>query len=50
MHWLAQRRRHPDVLRQHSYLLQDGSVARHAFRVASGLDSMVLGEARSSAR
>ncbi|WP_312587265.1 glutamyl-tRNA reductase [Comamonas terrigena] len=33
-----------DVLRQHSYLLESGSVARHAFRVASGLDSMVLGE------
>lgn len=37
---------HPELLRQHSYLLQDGSVARHAFRVASGLDSMVLGEAQ----
>ena len=36
----------PELLRQHSYLLQDGSVARHAFRVASGLDSMVLGEAQ----
>ncbi len=36
----------PDVLRSHSYLLEDGSVARHAFRVASGLDSMVLGEAQ----
>lgn len=33
-----------DVLRSHSYLLEEGSVARHAFRVASGLDSMVLGE------
>jgi glutamyl-tRNA reductase len=36
----------PELLRQHSYLLQGGSVARHAFRVASGLDSMVLGEAQ----
>ncbi|MCZ4312425.1 glutamyl-tRNA reductase [Comamonadaceae bacterium G21597-S1] len=32
------------VLRSHSYLLENGPVARHAFRVASGLDSMVLGE------
>ncbi len=31
-------------LRSHSYALQDMSAARHAFRVASGLDSMVLGE------
>jgi glutamyl-tRNA reductase len=36
----------PSVLRSHSYTLQDGMVARHAFRVASGLDSMVLGEAQ----
>ena len=35
-----------DMLRSHSYLLEDGSAARHAFRVASGLDSMVLGEAQ----
>jgi len=33
-----------DVLRAHSYTLTDGMAARHAFRVASGLDSMVLGE------
>jgi glutamyl-tRNA reductase len=32
------------VLRQHTYTLQDAHAARHAFRVASGLDSMVLGE------
>ena len=32
------------TLRQHTYVLQDGAAARHAFRVASGLDSMVLGE------
>ena len=31
-------------LRAHTYRLEDGQVARHAFRVASGLDSMVLGE------
>lgn len=36
----------PGVLRSHAYMLQDGNVARHAFRVASGLDSMVLGEAQ----
>ena len=35
---------HTDVLRSHSYVLQNGPAARHAFRVASGLDSMVLGE------
>ena len=34
----------PTLLRSHSYQLRDGLVARHAFRVASGLDSMVLGE------
>ena len=34
----------PALLRAHAYTLQDGPVARHAFRVASGLDSMVLGE------
>ena len=33
-------------LRAHTYLLEEGHVARHAFRVASGLDSMVLGEAQ----
>ncbi|HEX2544550.1 MAG TPA: glutamyl-tRNA reductase, partial [Ramlibacter sp.] len=36
----------PGLLRNHSYLLQDAGAARHAFRVASGLDSMVLGEAQ----
>ncbi len=35
-----------DVLRSHTYTLQGGLAARHAFRVASGLDSMVLGEAQ----
>ena len=33
-----------DVLRAHAYALHDGPAARHAFRVACGLDSMVLGE------
>jgi glutamyl-tRNA reductase len=32
------------TLREHAYVLEDGAAARHAFRVASGLDSMVLGE------
>jgi glutamyl-tRNA reductase len=43
--WLAQSRElHENELIAHSYrLVQDGTV-RHAFRVASGLDSMVLGE------
>lgn len=36
----------PGLLRAHAYALQDGQAARHAFRVASGLDSMVLGEAQ----
>jgi len=34
----------PELLRAHSYTMNDGLAARHAFRVASGLDSMVLGE------
>ena len=32
------------LLRSHSYTMENGFAARHAFRVASGLDSMVLGE------
>jgi glutamyl-tRNA reductase len=32
------------ALRGHTYVMQEGEAARHAFRVASGLDSMVLGE------
>ncbi len=34
----------PDLLRLHTYILQGDQAARHAFRVACGLDSMVLGE------
>ena len=33
-----------DMLRAHTYFLQGDQAARHVFRVASGLDSMVLGE------
>lgn len=43
--WVANSR-HVDltVLKNHIYLLQNTEAVRHAFRVASGLDSMVLGE------
>lgn len=33
-----------DQLRQHTYVAENRAAARHAFRVAAGLDSMVLGE------
>ena len=43
--WLASTGGVPAAaLRSHIYTLQDSQAARHAFRVASGLDSMVLGE------
>ena len=43
--WLAaQRAVDPDELDAHLYRLPDDQAVRHAFRVASGLDSMVLGE------
>ncbi len=43
--WLAQCGGVPThALRSHTYSLSDTLAARHAFRVASGLDSMVLGE------
>ncbi len=45
MDWLAEAgRTDRSRLRQHTYLLEDEAAARHAFRVASGLDSMVIGE------
>ncbi len=34
----------PNSLHDHIYTMIDNEAARHAFRVASGLDSMVLGE------
>ena len=43
--WLAQSGGVPmDALQGHTYELSENEAARHAFRVASGLDSMVLGE------
>jgi glutamyl-tRNA reductase len=43
--WLAQQGRvSAEHLRQHAYVMHGDDAARHAFRVASGLDSMVLGE------
>ena len=45
LQWLAQSGGvSPEVLQSHTYFLQQDQAARHAFRVASGLDSMVLGE------
>ena len=45
--WLAQSGGvAPNLLRSHAYTLHGDAAARHVFRVASGLDSMVLGEAQ----
>ena len=47
LHWLADTgKTHVDDLQSHIYRLDGGASARHAFRVASGLDSMVLGESQ----
>jgi glutamyl-tRNA reductase len=43
--WLAQRQGLAQgQLQSHLYVLPDGQAVRHAFRVAAGLDSMVIGE------
>ena len=34
----------PQALRRHFYVLEDAGAARHTFRLASGLSSMVVGE------
>jgi glutamyl-tRNA reductase len=45
LEWLAGRAGlSPPQLAGHTYALADAEAARHAFRVASGLDSQVLGE------
>ena len=45
LHWLATSGGlTAQALQGHTYNLLEGEAARHAFRVASGLDSMVLGE------
>lgn len=47
LEWLATNRNIPsNELNPHLYVLPQQEVVRHAFRVASGLDSMVLGEAQ----
>jgi glutamyl-tRNA reductase len=45
MEWFAQfGGSNLDALKHHLYIREGNDAARHAFRVASGLDSMVLGE------
>src|SRR5207302_3654543 len=43
--WMAERARTSRTdLEKHLYILRHGDVIKHLFRVASGLDSMILGE------
>ncbi len=43
--WLAESGgMEPQALRRHFYVLEDAGAARHTFRLASGLSSMVVGE------
>src|SRR5665647_1819343 len=45
LHWLAEyHRMQPQELKPYLYTLPKEQAVRHAFRVASGLESMVLGE------
>lgn len=44
IHWLQQQCLSADELTPHLYVHQDQAVVRHILRVASGLDSMVIGE------
>lgn len=47
LNWIAQNRNvHPQEIDPHLYILPHQEMIRHTFRVASGLDSMVLGEAQ----
>ncbi len=49
--WLQEvRRLHPDELARSLYQFTEADAVRHLMRVASGLDSMVLGEPRFSVR
>jgi glutamyl-tRNA reductase len=47
LHWLAETgKAQVESLQSHIYRLEGDASARHAFRVACGLDSMVLGESQ----
>lgn len=45
LHWLAQQKNiSPQLLKSHAYTHHDDTAILHAMRVASGMDSMILGE------